>query len=330
MKKMLTVMLSLVMLLSFALAEDTEISLGALLYHESAALFDRDGINITITSIKQNGPEFFLKANCTNDNDQPVIIWFTLPNQTDKDPFFSFRLNGIDFMTSAQSIDDQGTYRSDLYIPAKGKTESATIIISPLEIPQDGVFMSYKDITEGSFCITGFMPTNAEQIEKGMPYWPVFFVYNPIRFNMSYEGGSPQIEAAIPPLDSFTEGTEIFSMSGVTLTCQDAAFDMDMSLFKPSLMGHAVLRNDTDNDFTIEIYDASVNGERNGAFTLSPSDGSSLFPAHSETLCDFSMPLNEGMAPDEYNSLSMVICCKDPTTGNNLLYQPIVLTVARP
>ncbi len=334
--KKFTILMAFILLFSFVFsfaAAEEEVSLGALLYHENAVLFDSDGVTITITAIIQDipySPEIILKADCTSDLEHPVLIWFTLPNQTDQDPFSGFILNGQEFYGSAQSRDEEGGLASGIYIPAKGKSEAVTIFMLPEEMPQDEVYLSYKDVTEGSFCITIFRPST-DKSEESFPGWAVLAVHNPVPFNMSYDGPvSEEKEMAIPPLDAFTEGTEIFSFDGVTLTCLDADYGMDMDFYRFSLMGHAVLRNDTDHDFTLVIYDTHINGGRNGAFSLTPEDGSSVFPAHSETECTFSMPLNEGMDPEEYASLSMILCCKDPETGKNLIWQPVLLTVTQP
>ncbi len=97
MKKLLSFILSMMLLFAFAMSEEAEISLGALLYHESAVLFNQNGITINVNEIIQSGPEFFLKADCKNENEFPVQVIFGRPNQTDKDPFYSVRLNGADY-----------------------------------------------------------------------------------------------------------------------------------------------------------------------------------------------------------------------------------------
>ena len=334
MKKLLSFILSMMLLFSFAMAEEAEISLGALLYHESAMLFNQNGITININEIIQSGPEFFLKADCKNENDFPVQVLFGLPNQTDKDPFYSFRLNGADYYGAATTVDEDGNYYSLLYLSAHGELKDETIVIDPVELAPEGPWLNMEDITEGSFCLTAFMPPPEEEIKDKNSYveWPVFFVVDQIRFNMAYESASlaDPVNAEIPPLEAFAEGTPFFSAGGVTLTCQEASLEMDMSVFRPALMGTAVLRNDTDQAFTIEIYDMKINGKKGQPFKLQTGDGNGLFPAQSETVCNFSLILNEGMMPGEVTDISMALCCKGPESGNNLLYQPITMTVTQP
>ena len=65
---------------------------------------------------------------------------------------------------------------------------------------------------------------------------------------------------------------------------------------------------------------------------LSRSESFSGKPVNPAALgaCSYSLPLNNGMMPGEVTRVSMVLCCKDPASGKNLLYQPLTMTVAQP
>ena len=332
MKKLLSLALSVMLLFSFAAAEGAETSLGALLRHESAVLFSRNGVTVTVNEIIQSGPEFFLKTDCKNENGFPVLVLFELPNRTGQDPFFSFRLNGEDYYGAATTADEDGNYYSGLYLPADGELKSKTITLDPVDFSSEGPWLSLEEITEGSFCLTVYMRPAEEEAGSSYAEWPVLFIAEQIRFNMAYEGGPlpDPVDTVIPPLEAFAEGTVFFSVDGVALTCREAAFDLDFTSMSPAMMGTAVLRNDTDRDFTAEILDLEINGRKGGAFRLQADGGSSLFPAKSETVCSYSLPLNNGMMPGEVTRVSMVLCCKDPASGKNLLYQPLTMTVAQP
>jgi hypothetical protein len=325
MKKLLTAILIIMLLIPFALAEEANISLGALLCRESAALLDRDGIKLTVTKLIQNGPEFFFSYEGANKNEWPVIIRFYNENNLGTGlPVYGFQINGMDYYTSANSFNDNGTPEAGLYLPANSENVSGRIIITPNQLPADGVFLGIDDIAEGAFSLIAYMPTTADLAAKDSVYWPEFFRIDVAHFDMLYNGAPlPEpLNITIPKLGTFEKGTEFFSVDSITLICIDAAQDFDFATFHPCLKGHAVLRNDTDHNVNVELFDVLIDGRKGGNFTLTADTVS----AHCEAECEFILTLLEAMMPDDASQISLRLSSKDALTGKNVVFRTLVLT----
>ena len=329
MKKPVAVLLSLLLLFSVAFAEGDTVSLGALLYRDSALLYEGHGITIRLSEYKQSGPEFFFTVDCSNENDRPVFIWFTNHNSSNSDLADSGFLLNDEHYYAQMIFRDEKNGGTTGNIPAHGEHIQGQMVIDPAGQLTEP-FLTLKDVTEGAFCMTAHMATTEEELEKGEGHWPVFFTEDCIRFTMDYDGNhQDETELSMPSLETYTDGTAFFNADGITLTFTDGELGMDFSTFHPALMGHAVLRNDNDRDLSVILYDVLINGRKGGAFTLSPDGQPVTVPAQGEVTCEYSLSLLEAMMPEEMDSMTLVLCGTDPATGENIVYHPLVLTVTR-
>ncbi len=301
------------------------VSLGGLMRGEPVTLIDTNGFTMKATAIRcqnmysgeENGPkEILLYMSASNANTHDIALYT---------PYESTVLNGKKYdglMTKASGSIPDTTIR----IPALSEDMSILMHIQSYENPVPPL----DELEYGEFTFTAYMATTDDLASQAYYRWPELFVYEPLSFDMAYDG-APVPDPISLPFPSLTNmiGKDVFSYEGVTLKCRDF-------FFYPSagnnilVNAECTLMNDTDNDLRITFEEVLVNNQSSSAaLSMKDTGGNRIYfcPAHSSCDASFSLRLPNEIMPESVTNLSCILHYLNNETQKNTLWQPVKFTI---